>query len=76
MSKEKDELLGHLLKKKEYDLVEVEMQLFENCNLSCSFCSQNHEASLEEASLANLLKKASLVRDMWPLIKEVILNLT
>ncbi|MDR3607763.1 MAG: hypothetical protein P4M08_10325 [Oligoflexia bacterium] len=63
MLTQKDRILAHLLKEKEYDLVEVEMQLFENCNLRCAFCSQDHRASLEQASLKSLMNKADLVKD-------------
>jgi hypothetical protein len=54
------EFLSHLLRHKEYDQVEVEMQLYENCNLSCTFCSQDHKASLEQASWNSLEKKWAL----------------
>jgi len=39
------EFLKHVLKDKLPDSTEIELHLFEFCNLSCSFCGQDHDST-------------------------------
>lgn len=54
--------LRQLLKDKLPQSTEIELHLFEFCNLSCAFCGQDHD-STEGMNLESLMEKADLVID-------------
>jgi len=54
------EFLKHVLKDKVPDSTEIELHLFEFCNLSCSFCGQDHDS---EEGLNTVSEKAKQVID-------------
>jgi molybdenum cofactor biosynthesis enzyme MoaA len=41
-----DELLNKLFGRKANDCTEIEIHLFEYCNLSCTFCGQDHDSKV------------------------------
>lgn len=57
-----DSILKHILKDKVNDSTEIELHLFTFCNLSCSFCGQDHD-STEGLSIDSIESKADLVID-------------
>lgn len=55
-----DLLYKNLLLRKHSNTIEIELHLFENCNLSCAFCSQDHNAA--GPNLQSLQQKLKLVK--------------
>lgn len=54
------EFLKHILKNKMPDSTEIELHLFEFCNLSCSFCGQDHDST---EGMNTIVQKAQQVID-------------
>ena len=61
------EFLRHVLKDKMPDSTEIELHLFEFCNLSCAFCGQDHDSTegmntIEEKALqvTDFMKKSNM----------------
>ena len=52
------EYLKHVLKNKVPDSTEIELHLFEFCNLSCAFCGQDHDST---EGMNTITEKASQV---------------
>lgn len=55
-----EQFLNHLLHDKITESTEIELHLFEYCNLSCSFCGQNHKS---KEGMDSIVDKASQVID-------------
>jgi hypothetical protein len=56
------DFLKHVLRDKVPDSSEIELHLFEFCNLSCAFCGQDHD-STEGMELNSIVDKAQQVID-------------
>lgn len=60
MQHQKDQYLKHVLRSKLPQTSEVELHLFEYCNLACSFCGQDHDS---KEGMNTIVEKAQQVID-------------
>jgi hypothetical protein len=57
-----DHLIYQIINTKVIDFAELVIELFENCNMRCAFCPQNHE-SLDQLSREEILYKTNYIID-------------